>query len=90
MPVVLHKAFIQSSLKNKKTSDLEWEELESDFEEEEVKPKKKRRLTIYNKFVRTMMLVLRGKYPGEKTGYYMQIVGAMWRSMSANEKKKYA
>jgi hypothetical protein len=91
MSVVLHKKFIQSFLKKKDLS--EWER-ESDFEdlesEEDVKPKKKRRITIYNKFIRITMPTLRGKYPGEKQGYYLQIVGAMWRSMSVKEKKSFA
>jgi hypothetical protein len=90
MSVVLHKKFIQSFLKK----DLsEWER-ESDFEdlesEEIVKPKKKRRITIYNKFIRITMPTLRGKYPGEKQGHYLQIVGKMWRSMSVKEKQSFA
>lgn len=80
MPVVIHKEFIQSTLKER-----DW-----DFDIEDEPKKKKRRLTTYNKFLRNTMKVVRGKYPGEKKGYYMQLVGAMWRSMSLDAKAAFA
>ena len=77
MPLVIHKAFIKSTLKEKDSDDEE-------------KPKKKRRLTIYNKFMRITMPALRGKYPGEKQGFYMQMVGTMWRLLPVEHKKSFA
>jgi hypothetical protein len=56
---------------------------------EEEKPKKKRRLTTYNKFLRKIMPSVREKFPLEKRGRYMQIIGAMWKTMTDNEKKKF-
>jgi hypothetical protein len=72
MPLAIHKAFIKSTIK-KNTGE---------------KPtKKKRRITIYNKFMRITIPVLRTQYPGEKQAVYMQMVGAMWRSLSVEKKK---
>jgi hypothetical protein len=75
MPLAIHKAFIKSTLK-KDTGE---------------KPtKKKRRITIYNKFMRIAMPAVRGKYPGEKQGFYMQMVGTMWRLLPVEQKKSFA
>jgi hypothetical protein len=96
MPLVLHKKFIHSfkpkrkeifKHNQKQLSDSEREEL-SDSDYEDVKPKK-RRLTTYNKFMRNTMPSVREKYPGQKRGQYMQIIGAMWKSLSDKEKQSF-
>jgi hypothetical protein len=86
MALVIHKAFIKSSLKKVIVySDDDWES-----DSEDVKPKKKRRLTNYNKFMRITIPVLRTQYPGEKQAVYMQMVGAMWRLLPVEKKKSLA
>ena len=75
MPLAIHKAFIKFTLKKK----------------EDIKPtKKNRRITIYNKFMRIAMPALRDKYPGEKQGFYMQMVGTMWRLLPVEQKNTFA
>jgi hypothetical protein len=84
MPLAIHKAFIKSTLKKKEIS------YDEDWEEDEKPKKKKRRITIYNKFMRIAMPAVRVKYPGEKQGFYMQMVGTMWRLLPVEQKKSFA
>jgi hypothetical protein len=87
MPLVIHKAFIKSSLKKTK---ITYSDTDSESDIEDVNPKKKRRITIYNKFMRVAMPALHDKYPEEKQCFYMQMVSTMWRLLPTKHKKSFA